>query len=119
MREVRLLIGLSLCCAANPAVANEISETMATPVRATLSSPKAPVDLELCVADAITQLGGAVPVPVRAGNRDVLILAYGHTPKAIVSLKAVDVGTLVEVRTRSGDMDDKLTRHIKESCEIP
>lgn len=100
-------------------VASEISETLAKPIRATMTSPKKPVDLEFCVADAITQIGGAVPVPIRKGERDVLMLGYGHTPKLIVSLINVETGTRIEVRTKGSDMDDKLIGHLKASCELP
>lgn len=99
--------------------ANEITETLEKPVRATLASTKKSVDLEFCVADAITQIGGAIPVPIRKGEREVLILGYGHTPKLIVSLIDVDQGTRIEVRTKGGDMDDKLIGNLKASCDLP
>lgn len=117
---MRLLSFACLGCLALSvsAHAQEISETLATPLRATLKSSKKPAALELCVADAITQVGGAIPVPIRSGERDVMILGYGHTPKLIVTLIDVDAGTRVEVRTRSGDMDDRLVGFIKARCAI-
>lgn len=99
------------------AAANEITETLQKPIRAVLSSTQSPADLEFCVADAITQIGGAVPVPIRNGGENVLMLGYGHTPKIVISLNALSNGTRVEVRTKSGDMDDKIVRSLLESCK--
>lgn len=118
VRTARLAAIFAAIACASAGSAHEITETMATPVRATLSSPKRPVDLELCVADAITQIGGAVPVPIRDGERNVHMLGYGHTPKIIVSLIASDRGTTIELRTKSGDMDDKMVKHLKVACQI-
>lgn len=56
------------------AKAEEIDETMSKGVRAELSSTKPPADLEVCVANAITQIGGAVPVPLRNGGNNVMML---------------------------------------------
>lgn len=111
-------LGAMLLVTSGTGSTNEISETMAMAVRGTLSSPKQPYELEVCVADAITQIGGAVPIPLRNGERSVMMLGYGHTPKLIVSLNAVPTGTLLEIRTRSGDMDNKLIRHLRNSCRI-
>lgn len=112
-----LLVSLA-ACVAFPANAQEISETMAKPVRHTMISPKPVVDLELCVADAITKRGGAIPIPIRDGPDAVHILGYGHTPKIIVSLIRVAGGTKIDIRTRSGDMDDRTFVDIKEICAI-
>lgn len=98
------------------AFANEIKETLATPLRAELTSKKAPADLEVCVADAITQIGGAVPTPLRNGGENVMMLGYGHTPKLIVLLDKIGLGTRIRIHTRSGDMDDKFVRNLQESC---
>ena len=117
MKHAKLIV-LALVAAGTSLSAQEISETLAKPPRAVLHSAKAPIELEFCVADAITQIGGAVPVPVHDGPDKTLMLGYGHTPKIVVTLiKAAD-DTKIEVRTRSGDMDDKLVRHIGELCKL-
>lgn len=118
MQKAYIVAALIAVTNAEPGSAHEITETMATPVRATLSSAKRPIDLELCVADAITQIGGAVPVAIRDGDNKVQMLGYGHTPKIIVSLIGSDRGTTIELRTKSGDMDDKMVKHLKDACQI-
>lgn len=98
--------------------AQEISETLAKPVRATLFSPKQPIDLELCVADAITQIGGAIPIPIHDGSEKTLMLGYGHTPKIIVVMTKVPSGTEIKIYTKSGDSDDRFTGYVRASCKI-
>lgn len=98
------------------AKAEEIDETMAKGVRAELTSPKPPAELEVCVANAITQIGGAVPVPLRNGGDNVMMLGYGHTPKIVILIDAKDDGSHLKVYTKSGDMDDKLVRSMLEAC---
>ena len=114
----KLLFIAPLITSGSFVAAQEISETMGMAVRATLTSTKPPFDPELCVADAITQIGGATPVPIRDGRDNVQMLGYGHTPKLIVSLIAYPAGTRLEVRTRTGDMDNKLVRALKAACAI-
>jgi hypothetical protein len=114
----RLALCLGLILLSGPTSAKEITETLSKPIRATLNSNLPPSHIELCVADAITTIGGAIPIPIRNGEKDVMILGYGHTPKIIVSLSAVDSGTRIEIRTKSGDMDEKLAQNIKSSCSI-
>lgn len=99
-----------------PAFAEEIKETLASPLRAELVSKKNPSDLEVCVADAITQIGGAVPVPLRNGGENVMMLGYGHTPKLIVLLDKIGSGTRIRIHTKSGDMDGKFVRSLQEAC---
>ncbi|QDM40525.1 MULTISPECIES: hypothetical protein [Bacteria] len=115
---MKILLYVSILAAPVAVSAHEITETLETPIRATLHSPKQPFDLEICVADAITQIGGAVPVALRKGPSDVMMLGYGNTPKIIIMLSATPSGTTLEVRTRSGDMDDKLVRNLRESCQM-
>lgn len=100
------------------ACAQEISETLAKPVRATLFSPKQPIDLEFCIADAITQIGGAIPIPIHDGPEKTLMLGYGHTPKLVVVLTKVPSGTEIKIYTKSGDADDRFTGYVRVSCKI-
>lgn len=113
-----LLVAVMAVLSVGSANAHEISEVMEKPIRATLVSPRKPFELELCVADAITQIGGAVPIPVRDGPENVVMLGYGHTPKIVISMTSIPQGTQLDVRTKSADMDDKLVREIKESCNL-
>lgn len=101
-----------------PAISQEIAETMGKPLRATLTSNKAPVDLELCVADAITRVGGAIPIPVHDGADRTLMLGYGHTPKLVVLMIKTASGTELKVYTKAGDVNDRFVGYIKESCKI-
>lgn len=96
--------------------AEEIDETMSKGIRAELSSTKPPAELEVCVANAITQIGGAVPVPLRNGGENVMMLGYGHTPKIVIEMDAKSGGTHLKVFTKSGDMDEKLVRSMLEAC---
>jgi hypothetical protein len=98
--------------------AQEISETLAKPARATLSSPKQPIDLEFCIADAITQVGGAIPIPIHDGPDRTLMLGYGHTPKIVVVMTKVPSGTELKIYTKSGDADDRFTNYVRASCKI-
>lgn len=102
--------------AANSVRAQEISETLAKPLRGVLESTLKPADLEFCVADAITMIGGAIPIPIRNGPSDVVMLGYGHTPKIVIKLNAVASGTRVEVYTKAGDVDGKLLRLLTDNC---
>lgn len=90
---------------------------MSKGVRAELASEKPPANLEVCIANAITQIGGAVPVPLRNGDRNVMMLGYGHTPKIVITMDAIGTGTVLKLYTKSGDMDDKLVRSMLEACE--
>ncbi len=100
------------------AYSQEISETLAKPVRATLSSPKQPIDLEFCIADAITQIGGAIPIPIHDGPEKTLMLGYGHTPKLVVVLTKAPYGTEIKIYTKSGDSDDRFTEYVRTSCKL-
>lgn len=113
----RLVLLAPLVALATSAGANEIDETISTGVRAELRSSKPPADLEVCVANAITQIGGAVPVPLRNGGENVMMLGYGHTPKIVILIDAKDGGSHLKVFTKSGDMDDKLVRSLLEACK--
>ena len=99
------------------AKAEEIDETISKGVRAELASTKQPADLEVCVANAITQIGGAVPVPLRNSGENVMMLGYGHTPKIVILMNSVQRGTHLKVYTKSGDMDDKLVRSLLDACD--
>ena len=116
MTKAMLIGGLLLLAVESQASAKEIAETMAKPIRAVMQSNLQPADLELCVADAITEIGGAVPVPVRNGRDNVVMLGYGHTPKLVVKLDLVPGGTHIEVYTKAGDVDDKFIRAILAAC---
>lgn len=111
-----IYLAAALLVIGTSAQAEEIDETMAKGVRAELSSKEPPADLEVCVANAITQIGGAVPVPLRNGGENVMMLGYGHTPKIVIAMDAVQTGTHLKVYTKSSDMDDKLVRSMLESC---
>lgn len=39
-----------------------------------------PIDLELCVAHAITEVGGAILISINDRDRRALMLGCGHTP---------------------------------------
>ena len=114
----RFALYLGLILTSGSAISKEITETLSKPVRATFTSSLPPSGLELCISDAITTIGGAIPIPIRNGEKDVMILGYGHTPKIIVSLTAVEKGTRIDIRTKSGDMDDKLAQSIKAGCPL-
>lgn len=116
MTKSMLIAGVLLLAIGGQASAKEIAETMAKPVRAVLQSNQQPADLELCLADAITEIGGAVPVPVRNGRDNVVMLGYGHTPKLVVKLDVVPEGTHIEVYTKAGDVDGKFVRAILAAC---
>lgn len=111
-------ISLLLMSTTTSAYSQEISETLAKPVRATLSSPKQPIDLEFCIADAITQIGGAIPIPIHDGPDKTIMLGYGHTPKLVVVLTKIPSGTEIKIHTKSGDSDDRFTEYVRESCKI-
>lgn len=111
-------VALLLGAVPTSALAQEISETLAKPVRATLHSPKHPIDLEFCVADAITQIGGAIPIPIHDGPEKTLMLGYGHTPKLVVVLTKVSSGTEIKIYTKSGDSDNRFTEYVRTACKI-
>lgn len=113
-----LSIALLLSGLASSVSAQEISETLAKPLRATLSSPKHPIDLEFCIADAITQVGGTIPIPIHDGPDKTLMLGYGHTPKIVVVMTKVPTGTEIKIYTKSGDTDDRFTGYVRASCKI-
>jgi len=113
-----LLNASALATLGSVAPAQEITETMGKPLRATLASSKQPVDLEFCVADAITQVGGAIPIPIHDGPDKTLMLGYGHTPKLVVVMTKVATGTELKVFTKSGDVDDRFVEYVKTSCKI-
>lgn len=115
--KLYLLAILPLLALGSAASAEEIDETMSTGIRAQLSSERQPAELEVCVANAITQIGGAVPVPLRNGGENVMMLGYGHTPKIVIEMDAKDGGTHLNVYTKSGDMDDKLVSSLLKSCD--
>ena len=112
-----IYLAAALLVIGTSAQAEEIDETMAKGVRAELSSKEPPADLEVCVANAITQIGGAVPVPLRNGGENVMMLGYGHTPKIVFLMNAQGAGTHLKVYTKSGDMDDKLVSSMLEACD--
>ena len=111
------LMFASLLVVGSGAAAEEIDETISTGVRAELTSSKPPADLEVCVANAITQIGGAVPVPLRNGGENVMMLGYGHTPKIVILIDAKGGGSHLKVYTKSGDMDEKLVRSLLKACD--
>jgi len=110
-------LAATVLAVSSSARAEEIDETMSKGIRAELSSDRSPADLEVCVANAITQIGGAVPVPLRNGGENVMMLGYGHTPKIVIEMDTMGGGTRLRVYTKSGDMDDKLVRSLQEACE--
>lgn len=111
------LILLPLLMVGTSGQAKEIDETIAKGVRAELTSPQLPADLEVCVANAITRIGGAVPIPLRNGGSNVMMLGYGHTPKIVITIDATDGGSHLKVYTKAGDMDGKLVRSLLEACD--
>ena len=115
--KIGFCLAASMLAFSTVAKAEEIDETMSKGVRAELTSPKPPADLEVCVANAITQIGGAVPVPLRNGGGNVMMLGYGHTPKIVITMDSAPSGTSLKVYTKSGDMDDKLVRSLLEACD--
>lgn len=112
----KLLIGL--IAIAQPLYAQEITETMSKPLRATLAAPNNPIDLEFCVADAITRVGGATPIPIHDGPDKTLMIGYGHTPKLVVVMTKAPSGTDLKIYTKAGDVDARFVGYIKESCKI-
>ncbi len=109
---------IALVGTAFPAASQEISETLSKPLRATLTSSKQPIDLELCVADALTRVGGTIPIPLHEGPNKTLMLGYGHTPKIVVVMTTVPSGTKLEIYTKAGDVDERFTEYVKLSCKI-
>lgn len=114
----KIIAALVLLGAASTSVAQELTERLNSPVKQQFASSKAPYDLELCVADAITMRGGAKPVVIRSGERDVIVFGYEHTATIAVSLNATPSGTSIELRTRGNDMDDRLAKDLKTLCNL-
>lgn len=92
----------------------EIRERLDKQVTATFETPKPVIDLELCVADALSSIG--TPTMLREGaDRVHMMISFSgaNVYLASASFIVIPTGTRIDLRVRGTGWDERLTARIK------
>lgn len=92
--------------------AGELRESLNSPVLATMTTPKASYDLEVCVADVLTQIG---ILTVYRDGPDNLVIAAGQNNlfTGSVRMTKVAVGTQLDVHVKRKSIDDRVITRLR------
>ena len=81
----RLVCFAALLVMAEPAFAGEVAERLRAPEAFDLNTPKAPVSLEYCIADAISPLGSVAAL--NDGPNRVIVTASAPSGRVLVAVE--------------------------------
>lgn len=112
MQFVMLAGALALLGQSQPGP-GELKQRLNSEIKATFETNKKSYDLEVCLADALTLIGG--PTVLRNGPENIIIaVAYGggNAIFATINVDRTPTGSHLELRARGNGWDDRLKARI-------
>jgi hypothetical protein len=110
-----ILLALMLFAQDTSGFVGEIQERLGKPVSVSFETLKPVIDLELCIANALSSLG--TPTMLREGPDKVhMMISFpaANAYLASASFITTQTGTRIDLRVRGKGWDDRLTSRVKD-----